>query len=155
MIVYRISSRRYARDLSGEGAGLYGGRWNHPGIRLLYTAGSISLACLEYLAHNFHVMASQNICLTKIRMKEPVPLAADSTLSLPGDWNEKTYMPVSTRKIGMDFVNKAQDYALKVPSAIVPGEYNFLLNPLHPHHIHTMIEELVDPFTFDKRLFGA
>jgi RES domain-containing protein len=155
MIVYRISSRQYAQDLSGEGASLYGGRWNPPGIRLLYTAGSISLACLEYLAHNFHVMASQNICLTKIRMKEPVPLTAHTTFSLPDGWNEKTYIPASTRKIGMDFVNKAQAYALKVPSAIVPGEYNFLLNPLHLHHIHTVIEERVDPFTFDSRLFGG
>jgi RES domain-containing protein len=153
MLVYRISSRNYVRDLSGTGAGLYGGRWNPVGIRLLYTTGSISLACLEYLAHNFHVLASQDICLAKIRINQH-SVETLTTRDLPEGWNEKSYLPASTQKIGADFATRAQAYLIKVPSAIVPDEYNFLLNPLHPHHEYTVIEKLIDPFVLDGRLFG-
>ncbi len=152
MLVYRISTRQYAHDLSGAGAGLYGGRWNPAGISMVYTAGSISLACLEYLVHNFHVMASRQVCLARIRVRSQA-IETLGILDLPGDWNEKSYLPASTQKIGVGFVKRAKSYLLKVPSAIVPDEHNFLINPLHPHHRQTVIEELIDPFVFDERLF--
>lgn len=154
MLVYRLSSLQYTRDLSGTGASLFGGRWNPVGVRLLYTAGSISLAYLEYLAHNFHVMASHKIYLAKIRINESAwkELRPDD---LPEDWNEKSYLPATTQKIGADFVSNGQAYGLKVPSAIVPEEYNFLLNPHHAHHAHTVIEDIQYPFILDSRLFGG
>lgn len=154
MLVYRISKQKYIRDLSGTGAGLYGGRWNPPGINLLYTAGSISLACLEYLVNNFHVMGSTDICLAKIKVHKPAPLLEVDVKSLPHDWNETSYTPLSTQETGADFVKNDAHYLLKVPSAIVPDEFNLLLNPLHHHHTETVIEDLIDPFVLDERLFG-
>ncbi len=154
MLVYRLCRRQYTRDFSGAGAGLYGGRWNPEGVRLLYTAGSISLACLEYLAHNFHVLGGQDICLAKIRI--PGSSVKELAVSeLPAGWNEKNYIPAATQKTGADFVRNARHYALKVPSVIVPDEHNFLLNPLHPLHSQTVIEAILDPFVLDSRLLGA
>jgi len=152
MVVYRISKRSYIKDLSGTGAGLYGGRWNPPGINLLYAAGSISLACLEFLANNYHLMAPPDICLAKIEIPTGTLKELDVN-QLPDHWDKKAFIPSSTQQIGADFVRANEQYALKVPSAIVSEEYNYLLNPAHPDHQNTMIIEIVDPFTLDSRLF--
>ncbi len=154
MIIYRISSLKYANDLSGTGAGLYGGRWNPRGVNLLYTAGNISLACLEYLAHNFHVMQTTSICLSKIEIPADSSIQEITKKELPKDWKEKSYEPFSTQQLGLAFSEHSQCYILKVPSAIVPDEFNYLLNPLHPMHSQTIIKEQVTPFQMDKRLFG-
>lgn len=154
MIVYRISSTQYANDLSGIGAGLYGGRWNPRGMNLLYTAGSISLACLEYLAHNFHVMQTNSLCLSKIEVSEDSSIQEITSNDLPKNWNEHSYEPFSTQQIGLDFSAQTQYYGLKVPSAIVPEEFNYLLNPLHGLHKETIIKEQITPFQMDRRLFG-
>ena len=153
MLVYRISRSRYADDLSGTGAGLYGGRWNPVGISLLYTSGSISLSCLEYLVHNFHVMASEEICLTKIQIPDTDAIRHVDAKELPADWKEKTYLPQSTQSIGRQFFEQGKHYLLKVPSAIVPDEFNYLLNPVHPLHKQTKIKDHITPFVIDERLF--
>lgn len=153
MLVYRIARGIYARDLMGMGAGLYGGRWNPPGINLLYTAGSISLACLEYLVHNFHTLRSSDICLVKISIRNEPSIREVSLSELPTDWQEKSYIPLATQKIGERFVREALAHILKVPSAIVPDEYNYLFNPLHPDHSNLEIEGVIDPFEIDERLF--
>lgn len=152
MVVYRISKRIYIKDLSGTGSGLYGGRWNPPGINLLYTAGSISLACLEFLANNYHLMAPPDICLAKIEI-ETSALKELKVNQLPNHWDEKTFIPAFTQKMGADFVHANKYYVLKMPSAIVSEEYNYLLNPAHPDHQKTTIKEILDPFSLDSRLF--
>lgn len=154
MFVYRISRRLYANDLSGTGAGLYGGRWNPKGVALLYTAGSISLTCLEYLAHNFHLFDAEDTCLSKIYIPTPASIEELNPDDLPGDWQEKSYVPASTQQFGADFFHAGRSHILKVPSAIVPQEFNYLLNPLHPDHQNTIIQEQIHPFELDARLFG-
>lgn len=153
MLVYRISKRIYANDLSGIGAGLYGGRWNPKGLNLLYTAGSTSLACLEFLVHNYHLLAKQEISLTTIKLPAHTKVDSVSVSDLPTDWQAKDYTPLSTQNIGMDFFRRAEAYILKVPSAIVPNEFNFILNPLHPDHKTTKVHHQITPFRFDERLF--
>ncbi len=152
MIVYRISKSSYIKGLSGTGAGLYGGRWNPPGINLLYTAGSISLACLEFLANNYHLMSPSDICLAKIEI-DTGSIKELKVNQLPNHWDEKTFIPTFTQKVGADFVRANEYYVLKTPSAIVSEEFNFLLNPFHEHHQKTMIKEILDPFLLDFRLF--
>jgi len=154
MLVYRISRHKYADDISGTGAGLYGGRWNPVGLNLLYTAGSISLACLEYLAHNFHILSSQDICLSKIKIATEVSVETVSLKNLPNDWRELSYTPSGTQKIGKQFIAQGKHYVLQVPSVIVPDEYNYLLNARHRDHAKTVIKEKIFPFRFDERLFG-
>lgn len=155
MLVYRITKPEYAEDLSGTGAALFGGRWNPVGVPLVYTAGSISLACLEYLANNFHLMASTELCLVKIAIADSAPAQSYQPKDLPQDWNETTYSPQSAQTIGSRFVKTGNHYVLKVPSAIVPDEYNVLLNPQHPSHRQSSIVKIIKPFRMDRRLFGV
>lgn len=154
MIVYRISKLAYIEDIEGTGAGLYGGRWNPPGISLLYTAGSISLACLEFLANNYHLMAPPDICLAKIEIPT-ISLTELKVHQLPDHWDEKTFIPAATQQIGADFAHAKTHYVLKIPSYIVPEEHNYLINPSHPDHRKTTIKEVFDPFSMDSRLFKS
>lgn len=154
MIVFRITQRAYANDLSGIGAGLYGGRWNPKGINMVYTAESISLSCMEYLVHNIHLLNSKTICLSKIQIPDDVSILKIKDRNLPLDWNEKSYIPLSTQEIGRNFIKDSLNYMLKVPSVIVPNEYNYLLNPQHNYHSKSKIIEIIDPFKMDSRLFN-
>jgi RES domain-containing protein len=155
MVVYRISTNKYANDLSGVGAGLYGGIWNPKGLNLVYTAGSISLACLEYMVHNIHLMSSKVICLSKIQVSDTAPIRHINRKELPTDWDEKSYLPLSTQNIGSQFFEAESEYVLKVPSIIIPDEFNYLLNPMHRLHKETKIVEQIFPFNMDERLFGV
>ena len=139
MFVYRISKKTRINDLSGIGAGLYGGRWNPKGINMVYTSSGTALACLEYMVHNFHLLSTAEICLAKIKIGTPSPILEYQAKELPVDWNLQLRQQYTTQNIGKKFYLKGTEYILKVPSAIVLGEFNMLLNPLHPHHARTKI----------------
>ncbi|MFY0655032.1 MAG: RES family NAD+ phosphorylase [Cyclobacteriaceae bacterium] len=152
MIVYRISKQAYINDLNGIGAGMYGGRWNPKGINLCYTSGSIALAYLEFYIHNFHLLSTTHVCLAKISIGKPAPLLEYTEDQLPENWDTKLSAIYGTQEIGKQFVLNSDGYILKVPSAIVPGEYNYLLNPNHGNHKYTVVEQVVDPLSYDPRL---
>ena len=154
MIVFRISKKAHIEDLSGIGAGLYGGRWNPKGINLVYTSSSIALATLEYLVHNYHLLSTAEICLAKIKIGTPTPILELKTKELPLDWNLPLKILQATQQFGKDFYLQRKDYIMKVPSAVVPQEFNLLLNPLHGHHSRTKVVEIIDPFVFDQRLLN-
>ena len=154
MIVFRISKKAHIKDLSGIGAGLYGGRWNPKGINSVYTSSSIALASLEYLVHNYHLLSTAEICLAKIKIGTPKPVQELQIKDLPLEWNLQMKELQATQQIGKEFYLKQSDYILKVPSAVVPQEFNVLLNPLHKHHTHTKVVEIIDPFVFDQRLLN-
>ena len=153
MVVYRISKKAYCKDLSGIGAGLYGGRWNPKGINLVYTASSISLATLEFLVHNYHLLSTAQICLSKIEIAEPASISECRIGDLPKGWNLQLNAQIATQNIGKTFFSDGKKYVLKVPSAVTPGEFNLLLNPFHKHHAKTKVVDVIDPFVFDERLF--
>ncbi len=152
MFVYRISKKVHINDLSGIGAGLHGGRWNPKGINMVYTASSVALASLEYLVHNYHLLSTAKVCLVKIEIPSNFPLQEISKNELPKNWNLQLHSNQSTQAIGKEFYTSGKNYILKVPSAVVPAEFNFLLNPLHANHKKTKIIEVIDPFVFDQRL---
>ena len=149
-VLFRIARTKHAMDLSGEGARLAGGRWNYKGTPLIYTASSRSLACLEALVH----MSQADFLITrKIVLLELPRTIAPQTIDrsrLPGNWRQ--YPPsFKLADIGTQWAVSMKSLLLQVPSAVVPDEFNMLVNPAHPDMKHVKITRIED-FLFDKRL---
>jgi RES domain-containing protein len=149
MILYRITRCTYANDLSGTGARLFGGRWNSIGKPAAYFASSCSLAVLEVLVHLQPLMIPDDYCLVEVEVPEKLIQTITADI-LPKNWKDIS-PPQILARIGDDFLKKQEYLALKVPSAIVPAEHNYLLNPLHPDMKKVKITKK-EPFDFDSRL---
>ncbi|UOE47698.1 RES family NAD+ phosphorylase [Mucilaginibacter sp. SMC90] len=149
MILYRITKCNYAADLSGAGARLYGGRWNSEGKPMLYLASSRSLAVLEVLVHLDPLIIPGNYCLVEIEVPDD-KITTVKVEQLPEDWRDISG-PVILREFGDTFLKKQEYLLMKVPSSIVPAEYNYLLNPLHPDAFDVKLLKR-EPFGFDRRL---
>lgn len=149
MVLYRIAKCNYADDLTGTGARLYGGRWNSEGKSMLYLASSRSLAVLEVLVHLSPLIIPDNFCVAEIEVPDHSIIPIDIA-SLPGNWRDVS-APVILKEMGDEFLKSDKYLLMKVPSAVVPAEYNYLLNPLHPDakDVRVVIKE---PFGFDERL---
>jgi RES domain-containing protein len=149
MVLYRITKCIYADDLTGIGARLFGGRWNSEGRSALYLASSRSLALLEVLVHLPPLIIPDDYCLVEIEVPDN-SINNISVKDLPNNWKDIS-PPIALRRIGDEFL-KVQKYLLmKVPSSIVPMEYNYILNPLHPDSKNVKILKKA-PFDFDERL---
>lgn len=148
MIVYRITNQTYANDISGNGAALYGSRWNSKGLPLLYTSQFISLSILESLVHLKKGEIPPSQYLLHIEIPDENEIAEISYKKIKKNWDRE---PDYTQWLGDQFLRNKQGMILKVPSAIVPQESNFLLNPLHPNFkkIRIVSSELLQ---LDKRL---
>jgi RES domain-containing protein len=148
MLLYRIVRSAYA-DLSGNGARLYGGRWNSEGRPVVYFASSRSLAVLEALAHLSPTNIPDDFCMMIV--EAPDNASADLDIkTLPEHWQEYPEQNI-LKQIGNRFLAEKQYLLLKLPSAIVKEEYNYLLNPLHPAADKVKIVSK-QPFSFDARL---
>ncbi|MEM1119193.1 MAG: RES family NAD+ phosphorylase [Bacteroidota bacterium] len=149
MIVYRLTKEKYKSDISGKGAELYGARWNSKGTAILYTASNIALCMAETAVHVPFGILPKNYFLLKIFV--PTDVAIKNIEKLPEDWN---YNPpkIATKIIGDNFVRDNEYLLLKVPSAVVQGEFNYLINVRHPDYKLVNIQDTV-PFQFDKRRF--
>ncbi len=147
MKVYRISNKKYTEHLNGEGAYRVGGRWNSKGVRMVYTSTSIALASLEVLVHSDGIPIPNGMILLTFEVPNRYIQFLEK---LPLGWNEVP--PKGAAKAaGDEFINSNKLLGLKVPSAIIPEEYNVLLNPLH---LHMDKVELVSQreYAFDGRL---
>ena len=149
MQVFRISKTSFAWDLSGAGARLHGGRWNRMGTSVVYTSCSRSLATVEYLVHVPAAYLPRNLSLTTIETSES-PIEVIEASDLPADWRHHP-PPPRLAEVGSDWVRSLSSLILKVPSAVVEGEYNLLINPNHPG-IHSARIVSVTPYAFDERL---
>lgn len=152
MIVYRFSKAKYSTDLSGKGAELYGGRWNSKGYAMLYTSQSRALAFTEIAMHIPFGIIPKDYFLISINIPDEVELSAISPAELPKDWRSNP-PALTTQKIGNQFITDLKFLVLKVPSAIVPGDFNFLINPNHPEFSKVSIQSR-EPFEFDSRFFS-
>lgn len=152
--VWRITTSRHAeRAFDGEGARLYGGRWNHSGAPLVYTSLALSLCALEYFVHLEPGLAPQN--LVAIRAEIPADLRIESREAhdLPSDW--RVYpAPDSLKDLGTAWARGREAAVLSVPSAVIPYERNVLLNPVHPDFGRIRIHP-AEPFAFDPRMWKA
>lgn len=147
MLVYRLGSSRYPAN-DGLGASLYGGRWNHKGTPVIYTAASRALCALEVLS-NENGLADDYV-ITPIQFPDDVPATKLRVEDLPLGWGEPQSL-AATARIGTHWAMGLDTVMLCVPSAVIPQELNYLLNPRHPDFGKI---RFLDPeqFRFDDRL---
>ncbi len=148
MILYRFAHKAYSNSLDGEGARLYGGRWNNRGVPVVYSSPTISLSLLELLIHCVSYDEIRSHILVKIQIPDTLG-APPAVLNLKKGWqNDTSY----SRFIGTEFLASRSSLLFRVPSAIIPEENNLLINPLHPDMKKVRILS-AEPFHFDNRLF--
>lgn len=149
MIVYRIGRARYAGDLDGEGARLFGGRWNHKLTPCIYTSASRALALLEYTANVNIDDIPRALSITTFEI-DPAYMLEVPVGTLPGDWKSAP-APATTKDFGTALLRK-DDYGIfKIPSAIMEDEFNYLLNPQFRKAVTYSILSIRD-FVYDVRL---
>lgn len=150
VLVWRLcAAYRMPSAFSGDGSARRGGRWNQPGVRVVYGAESRALAALEVL-----VNADQSHWLGSIDWR-CIPAVVPSRLverptRFPASWRDYPHS-VATREFGTSWALEKRSVALRVPSVVVGGEFNYLLNPFHPEFEQVKIGK-PEPFTFDPRL---
>lgn len=150
MNAFRITRTEFANDLSGKGAELYGGRWNSVGIPLLYTPCYRSLCALEHLVHLPAGAFLDNYSLITLEFADLSAIQGLTLAELPDYWKNNPPLPV-TQRLGDQFYRECKHLALKVPSVIIPEEFNLLFNPRHPDFKLVKIIS-VEPFVYDERL---
>ena len=129
LTVWRLVTARFARSaFSGDGARLYGGRWNRKGVPLVYTAATQSLAMLEMLVHDEPLRA--RYVIIEARIPSGVRIDRVMVEDLPADWRNIAARE-KLQAIGTEWAKKRSAAVLAVPSAVIPAESNYLLNPLH------------------------
>ena len=150
MLLYRLTRCVYANDLTGAGARLYGGRWNSEGKGMLYLASSRALAVLEALVHLPPANIPDEYCMVEIETPDDF-IDVDQKL-LPPNWNNADELDI-LKQFGNSFLFEKKSLMLKVPSAIVDMEYNYLLNPAHKSAQKVKVKK-IRSFTFDNRLIN-
>lgn len=148
MTLYRFAAAKHSRDLSGEGAKLYGGRWNNKGNPVLYTSPIVSLALIELLIHSAsydEILVNELITIET----HTDDITTVEISQLKNGWeNDFDY----SKFIGDGFLTNKSSLLMKVPSAIIPEESNVLINPLHADFKKIKIKS-TKKFRFDVRLF--
>lgn len=148
---YRITLTHYAASaFDGEGARLHGGRWNSPGVAMVYTASSISLATLELLVH----LESPGLLRRRYAII-PITLPGRtisklSPAELPDDWSNPAGSH-GARALGDQWLRAGKSLALAVPSVVVPQELNYLINPRHRDFSLVLISS-PEPLLVEPRL---
>ena len=151
MRLWRICRRLYAADaFSGEGARLYGGRWNSQGISVVYASTSLALAAIETFVHVEPNLQPDDLVSIGAELPEDVVTERVDLKSLPLRWYQRR--DDSLRIFGDNWIRAARTVALYVPSAAIRGEWNVLLNPAHPD-FHKLKIQAPKLFEFDLRMF--
>lgn len=151
MKVFRLSREKYRHELSGYGASLNGQRWNSKGTEVIYTAESRALATSEVAVHIPIGILPKDYFMVEIEIPSTVKIRELSTTDLPDGWDSIPNHPGS-QYVGDKFVLENEFAVLKVPSVVVKGDYNFVINPKHSDFKKIKITGTY-PFPFDKRLF--
>ncbi|MGO9262463.1 MAG: RES family NAD+ phosphorylase [Bryobacteraceae bacterium] len=126
--MYRLASRLYAANNS-EGAQRYGGRWNLPGTPVVYTSATRSLAALEVIVHYGAIPADYRIVV--ISLPESLVIEKVELKDLPDGWPDEG-SGAETANYGTEWARSLRTAVLRVPSAAIRAEHNYILNPLHP-----------------------
>lgn len=129
MKIYRISKRNFIEDLSGEGARLYGGRWNRKGHSMLYFSEHLSLSVLEILVHTNQQLITNDYWFLEVDIPEK-DIANIELKDLPNNWRTNSLIS-ETQDFGTNWLLKNKELAVLIPSAVLPIENNILINPKH------------------------
>ena len=148
--VWRLIKEKEANTaFTGDGARLYGGRWNNKGIPAVYASGSLSLAALELFVHLG--LPEIKIPFASIRATIPDEITIEAVTDLPTDWRDEP-APDSTKDIGTGWFRERRSAVLRVPSAVITNEFNYVLNPEHPDFGKVVIDA-PERFYFDPRMY--
>lgn len=145
-----VKARHSAAPLDGEGARRVGGRWNAPGVPVAYCASSLSLAVLELLVHVDVADIPNDLVAVEVEIPDYLPMRRLDVADLPTNWRKEAGRG-ALQVLGGAWVKDSVEVGLMVPSAVVPGEMNILLNPSHPDVAKVRIVA-TDPFSLDPRL---
>lgn len=151
MRLYRLCRTKYALDMSGAGAEKTGGRWNKRGTPVIYTSSSRALCVAEMAVHLPLGILPSDYAMITYEIPDSIPFGGVDERKLPDFWNSIPHGE-ETQDLGEQFVAAMKFAVLKVPSATVEGDFNYLINPRHPKATSVNIAE-VRPFSFDSRLF--
>lgn len=150
MKLYRVCSFKYLHDLSGAGARINGGRWNSVGKAALYTSENKSLAILEVLANTPLAILRADFSILTLEITGSFSTDEYALKDLPAGWD--TYpVPISITRMGDRWLTSGKTLLLKVPSVIVPSEYNVIINPTH-HDFNKIKITATEKLVIDKRI---
>ena len=151
MRFWRICRRRYAAAAaSGEGARLFGGRWNSRGIRVVYASTSLALAAVETFVHLEPNLQPRDLVSIDGEIPAALPVARLEPAALPKHWHAAR--DESLQHFGDTWIAEGREVALLVPSAAIRGEWNVLLNPTHGDFAR-VTWHAPEPFAFDVRMY--
>lgn len=148
---YRIVRPEFVDTaFDGEGARLYGGRWNEKGTRMVYTSASPSLAAMESFVHmGIHAKLIQHVII-EINIPDEIIKVCDKNI-LPEEWNTNIAHEIC-QEFGTKWVESGESAVLAIPSAVMEMEINYLINPAHPDFLKIDIIQKMD-FTYDDRMW--
>lgn len=149
MIVFRLARLKYGLELSGKGASIAGNRWNSKGVELIYTAESRALALAEVVVHLSASNLPKDYYMLEIHIPDKFEIMELDELDLADGWNAWPHLE-SSQQVGDQFISEQKELLLRVPSAVVPGDFNILINPYHASFKEVSIKEAV-PFFVNER----
>lgn len=151
MRLWRLCRKLHAASaFSGEGARLYGGRWNSAGVGIVYTSPSLALAAVETFVNLEPNLIPDDLVAIEAEIPDDIQTERIDLNSLPRKWHE--LRDESLRSFGDRWILTAETLALHVPSAAIRGEWNVLLNPEHPDFRKVKVGK-PRAFAFDLRMF--
>ena len=152
LTTYRICKTKYAGTMfDGEGAFRFGGRWNSRGVRILYTAGSLALAVLEMMVHLNNAEILLSYSFATVEFDERLILPVEEFRTLPENWSAAP-PPLEIQQIGDEWAEAQASVILKVPTSVLPIEFNYLINVGHPEFSKVKLGK-PQVFTLDERLY--
>ena len=150
MRVFRLSRKKYAKTLSGKGAAMFGNRWNSKGVEMIYTADSRALAMAEVAVHLSIAKLPKDYMMLEIEIPKSVSICELKKRPKKG-WNDNPPTSIS-QELGDAFIRDSAFGVIKVPSAVVQGDFNYLINPYHKDFKKIEIMSAAT-FPFDTRMF--
>lgn len=131
MILYRVCRNKYKDDISGSDARISGGRWNGVGRAALYTSGTKSLAILEVLTNTPLAILRDDFSIVQLELPDGILVKEYHVGDLPSGWRHFP-VPIHIMRMGDRWLASGKSLVLKVPSAVVFSESNWIINPAHP-----------------------